>query len=83
MGGPADKMLQFLKLCLKSISGHLGEKRGGVQYLAIFCQFLDFEIFYKCLTFQGVKKHFLNLPLWANFYNHTDLFLLVLLLLLL
>ena len=21
-GGPADKMLQFLKLCLKSISGH-------------------------------------------------------------
>ena len=22
MGGPADKMLQFLKLCLKSISGH-------------------------------------------------------------
>ena len=39
-GGPADKMLQFLKLCLKSISGHsesfwfkkiLGENGGGTN----------------------------------------------------
>ena len=36
----------------------LGEKRGGVPYLAIFGRFLDFENFYKCLTFLGGKKHF-------------------------
>ena len=64
-----DKMLQFLKLCLKSISGHsesfwfkkiLGEKGGGVPYIAIFHRFLDFENFYKCLTFLGGKKHFFS-----------------------
>ena len=38
----------------------LGEKKGGVQYLAIFGWFLDFENFYKCLTFLGVKKHFFS-----------------------
>ena len=31
---------------------------GGVPYLAIFGRFLDFENFYKCLTFLGGKKHF-------------------------
>ena len=44
-GGPANKMLQFLKLCLKSISGHsgsfwlkkmLGENGGGVPILSQF-----------------------------------------------
>ena len=34
------------------------KKRGGVPYLAIFGRFLDFENFYKCLTFLGGKKHF-------------------------
>ena len=33
------------------VKKHLGEKSGGVQYLVIFRRFLDFEIFYKCLTF--------------------------------
>ena len=64
---PTDKMLHFLKLCLKSILGHSEsfwqkkfwvKKVGGVQYLVIFWRFLDFENFYKCLTFQGGKNIF-------------------------
>ena len=50
--GPADKMLHFLKLCLKSISGHSesfwkkisGEKKeGAIHFLSIlgFCKFLQ------------------------------------------
>ena len=61
-------------MCLKSISGHsesfwfkkfLGENGGGSQYLANFQQFLDFENFYKCLTFLGGKKHFF-FKKWPN-----------------
>ena len=33
---------------------------GRSQYLANFWQFLDFENFYKCLTFLGGKKHFFS-----------------------
>ena len=47
----------FWVILVKKISG---EKKGGVPYLAIFWQFLDFENFYKCLTFQGGKKHFFS-----------------------
>ena len=68
-GGARRQNVTILKLCLKSILGHsesfwlkkiLGENGGGSQYLAIFRQFLDFENFYKCLTFLGGKKHFFS-----------------------
>jgi len=67
LGGLTDKIPYFLKLCLKSILGHSEsfwqkkfwvKKVGGVPYLAIFCRFLDFENFYKCLTFLGAKNTF-------------------------
>ena len=38
----------------------LVKKNLGEKYLVIFRQFLDLEIFYKCLTFQGGKKHFFS-----------------------
>ena len=38
----------------------MGKKGGGSQYLVIFQRLLDLENFYKCLTFQGGKKHFFS-----------------------
>ena len=34
----------------------VGAKKGGIQYLAFFCQFLDVENLKKYLTFEGGKK---------------------------
>ena len=52
---------------------------GGVQYLVIFHRFLDFEFFYKCLTFLGVLWELgtpIDIPrLWSGGKNCIELVL--------
>ena len=68
-GGVLPKNVKIFKVVFKIhfrpfwvilVKKNFGWKWGGSQYLANFRQFLDFENFYKCLTFLGGKKHFFS-----------------------